>query len=155
MKRIPIIRGNRKYPAHYGVASEFPKNCENNNLIYDQQPKAKDFSLQCNEKSMRQDVEVIVSTKSNFKIKNKIKLFQQIIRKNNDPKRDVFVLHLGKDISSGQHNGIQLEMKTPKNPLASTSSNKHTISQQTYDGEFVSQIKKRSKKGGKKGGKKK
>lgn len=81
--------------------------------------------------------------------------FQQIIRKDTDPQRDVFLLKLGKDFGPGQHSGIQLEMKTPKNPLASSSLNKNTISQQTYDGEFVSQIKngggkRRAKKGKKK-----
>lgn len=78
----------------------------------------------------------------------------QIIRKNTDPKRDVFVLNIGKD--PGRHNGIQLEMKTPKNPLASRSGFKQTTSSQTYDDDFVSG--KAAKKGGKKakkGGKKK
>lgn len=66
------------------------------------------------------------------------------------------MLKIGQD--AGQYNGIQLEMKTPKNPLANRPQFKHTTSVQTYDDEFVGQTKKggpaRGKKGGKKGGKK-
>lgn len=65
-------------------------------------------------------------------------------------------MNIGKD-TEGQ-NGIQLEMRTPKNPFANTSAYKHTTSAQTYDDEFISQIKKGGKANGKKarkGGKKK
>lgn len=65
------------------------------------------------------------------------------------------MLQIGKDASTGGQNGIQLEMRTPKNPFANTSAYKHTTSAQTYDDEFVSQIKKGGKVKGKKGGKKK
>lgn len=73
----------------------------------------------------------------------------QITRRNNDPTRDVFLLNIGKDARNG--NGIQLEMKTPKNPLTKITNNKQTTSVQTYDDEFVSGVKRGGKKGGKKG----
>lgn len=126
--------------------------------------KSKDLSVQCTENrilhddniSCPSDVEV-----SGVVLWNAVEIYtfiEQIIKKNTDPKRDVFVLKIGKDAAN--QNGIQLEMRTPKNPFASTSSNKLSNTTQTFDDEFVSQVKKTgkvssTKKAGKKGGKKK
>ncbi|KAG4066215.1 hypothetical protein HA402_000439 [Bradysia odoriphaga] len=126
-RKIPIIRGNRKYPAHYGTMSSLPS--PRNSASYN--------SINENRICKSDDI----SCPSNV----------QIIRKNIDPARDVFLLNIGRDARNGK--GIQLEMKTPKNPLNRSINNKQTTSVQTYEDEFVGGGK-RSGKGGKKGGKK-
>ncbi|XP_037045296.1 uncharacterized protein DDB_G0271670-like [Bradysia coprophila] len=126
-RKIPIIRGNRKYPAHYGTMSSLPS--PRNSASYN--------SITENRICRSDDI----SCPSNV----------QIIRRNTDPARDVFLLNIGRDARNGK--GIQLEMKTPKNPMNGSINNKQTTSVQTYEDEFVGGGKKGGK-GGKKGGKK-
>ncbi|KAJ6649675.1 DNA transposase THAP9 [Pseudolycoriella hygida] len=141
IRKIPVIRGNRKYPAHYGALPAYPRKCADNHLIYDERERVKDLSIQCNENEIRNND------------KNRCPSDFEILTKNNDPKRDVYLLKIGKKSNWGQ-NEIQLEMKTPKNPLARRLVDKFTSSSQTYEDEFVGQVKK-SKSDKVKGGKKK